>query len=82
METIITIRKKSVALKYLIGIAKEFEKKDTGISVSEKSDPSPLEINGILIIPPKSTAPIDFNDFLGKYPDFPALEEIRKEAWR
>ena len=81
METIITIRKKSGALKYLIGMAKELEKKNSAISVVLKKENTAIVINGILVIPPKTDTPADISIY-GKYPDFPSVEEIRSASWR
>lgn len=81
METIITIRKKSGALKHLIGIARELEKKNKAISVTEHKNERQILVNGNILIAPKSDKPIDISLF-DKFSDFPVLEELRKKAWR
>ncbi|HEX2936818.1 MAG TPA: hypothetical protein VHO72_15790 [Bacteroidales bacterium] len=77
METIITIRKKSGALKHLIGIARELEKKNKSISVTEHKNERQILINGSILIAPKSDKPIDISLF-DKFSDFPVLEELRR----
>lgn len=77
METIITIRKKSGALKHLIGIARELEKKNKSISVTEQKNDRQILINGNILIAPKSDKQIDISLF-DKFSDFPVLEELRR----
>jgi len=81
METIITIRKKSGALKHLIGIARELEKKNKAITVTENKNERQILVNGNIIIAPKSDNPIDLSLF-DKFPDFPDIDELRQKVWR
>ena len=80
METIITIRKKSGALKHLIGIARELEKKNKAISVTENKSTRQVLINGHILTAPKNDKPIDISVF-DKFSDFPDINELRQTIW-
>jgi hypothetical protein len=77
METIIRIKKNKPAFKALILLAKELEKNDhTSISISEGIQKKErIE----LIIPTEN--PNDPFLFFEQLPDFPTLDELRKQAW-
>ena len=80
MGTIITIKKNKPAFKALILLAKELEKNDASISVSELSETPKIEENELFIISPKNKIK-DPSFLFDQFSDFPTLKQLRKKAW-
>jgi hypothetical protein len=77
MATVITIKKNKPAFNALILLAKELEKNDhTSISISEVNK---KKQKFELIVPINSTN--DPFTFFERLCDFPAVDELRKQAW-
>ncbi|MGD9931293.1 MAG: hypothetical protein AB7U05_14830 [Mangrovibacterium sp.] len=77
METIIRIKKNKPAFKALILLAKELEKSDhSAISISEVG----ISKKTVEVVEPTEKAD-DLSACFNQLADFPALEELRKQAW-
>lgn len=77
MTTIIQIKKNKPAFRALIRIARELEKADhASISIVEQKNDHPAHEMIMPLKPPSSA----FDSF-GQLKDFPAIEEIQKQAW-